>query len=158
MSLLSASNLTKRYGGVAALAEASFELLPGEVHALVGENGAGNSALCRILCGITQPDGGEIALRGKPHAPRSRREAEESGVRMVMQELNLLPTLTVAENIFIDCMPRKWGARRCGVIDYRAMNAAAQSAIDAVGLQHIRPDQLVASLGVGQQQLVEIAA
>src|SRR6188508_3091353 len=107
MSLLSAANLTKRYSGVAALSGASFELAAGEVHALVGENGAGKSTLCRILCGITPADEGTMKLRGSPHGPRSRREAEHAGVRMVMQELNLLPTLTVAENIFIDSMPRR---------------------------------------------------
>ena len=153
LCLRASSNLTKRYGGVAALSGASFELLDGEVHALVGENGAGKSTLCRIMCGITAPDEGVMTLSGEPHRPRSRREAEERGVRMVMQELNLLPTLTVAENIFIDSMPS-----RLGVIDYRAMNAAAQDAIAAVGLNAVRADQLVGSLGVGQQQLVEIAA
>src|SRR4051812_9945776 len=105
MSLLTASNLTKRYSGVAALDAASFELLSGEVHALVGENGAGKSTLCRILCGITPAEEGTMTLRGQAYAPPSRREAEECGVRMVMQELNLLPTLTVAENIYIDSMP-----------------------------------------------------
>jgi ribose transport system ATP-binding protein len=153
MSLLTAANLTKRYSGVAALSQAQFELRRGEVHALVGENGAGKSTLCRILCGITQADEGTMTLAGQPHAPRTRREAEHAGVRMVMQELNLLPTLTVAENIFIDSMPR-----RLGVVRYRKMNDAAQRAIDGVGLTNVRPNQLVASLGVGQQQLVEIAA
>jgi ribose transport system ATP-binding protein len=151
--LLTANNLTKRYSGVPALSQAQFDLRSGEVHALVGENGAGKSTLCRILCGITQPDEGTMTLAGKPHAPRTRREAEHAGVRMVMQELNLLPTLTVAENIFIDSMPR-----RLGVVRYRKMNDATQRAIDAVGLTNVRPNQLVAALGVGQQQLVEIAA
>ncbi len=92
-------------------------------------------------------------LRGEPFAPKSRKEAEEAGVRMVMQELNLLPTLTVAENIYIDALPRT-----LGVINYGKLNAAAQRAIDTVGLQDVRPGQLVSTLGVGQQQLVEIAA
>ncbi len=89
-----------------------------------------------------------MMLRGEPFEPGSRQEAEERGVRMVMQELNLLPTLTVAENIYIHSMPR-----RMGIINDRAMNVAAQQAIDAVGLQDVRPGDLVASLGVGQRRI-----
>jgi ribose transport system ATP-binding protein len=151
--LLLATKLSKSYANNRVLRDVDFELRAGEVHALVGENGAGKSTLCRILCGITPGDGGEMTLEGAPYAPLSRREAESKAVRMVMQELNLLPTLTVAENIYLDAMPRKWG-----MIDYRAMNRAAKEVVEGLGLRHIRPDQQVAKLGVGQCQLVEIAA
>ena len=110
-------------------------------------------APCAGFCAELRARRGEDGGCGDAFAPGSRKEAEHAGVRMVMQELNLLPTLTVAENIFIDSMPR-----RMGIIDYRTMNAAAKRAIDAVGLQNVEPDQLISSLGVGQQQLVEIAA
>jgi ribose transport system ATP-binding protein len=139
---------------VAVLQAVSVELRPGEVHALVGENGAGKSTLCRIIAGLTTPSTGQMQLDARAHLPRSRRDAERAGVRMVMQELNLLATLSVAENIFLDSIPRRW----LGIIDYRAMNAAAARALDAVGLHDIAPDRLVGSLGVGQSQLVEIAA
>ncbi|HXE53989.1 MAG TPA: sugar ABC transporter ATP-binding protein [Tepidisphaeraceae bacterium] len=153
MSLLTTISLSKSYGGIPALSGVDFELVPGEVHALVGENGAGKSTLCRMLCGLLTPDSGRMTLQGQPYAPRSRREAERAGVRMVMQELNLLPTLTVAENIFLDSMPRQ-----LGLINYRAMNAQAREVMAAIGLHGVRPEQFVQSLSVGQSQLVEIAA
>ena len=150
---LSVSNLGKSYDGPAVLGGVNIVFQPGEVHALVGENGAGKSTLCRIAAGIIAPTTGDMQLNGQSYQPRSRRDAEHAGVRMVMQELNLLPTLTIAENIFLDAMPRRFG-----IIDYRTMNAAAASALAAVGLHDIAPDRLVGSLGVGQSQLVEIAA
>ena len=153
MTLLSCRNLTKSYAGVTVLHDVAFELRAGEVHALVGENGAGKSTLCRILCGITPPDSGEMELSGAPHAPRSRHRAETAGVRMVMQELNLLPTLSVAENIYLAALPR-----RLGVINYRKLNADAERAVRSIGLRDVDATQPVSSLGIGQAQLVEIAA
>ncbi len=153
MTLLSCRNLTKSYAGVTVLHDAGFELRAGEVHALVGENGAGKSTLCRILCGITPPDAGEMQLGGRRHAPRSRHQAESAGVRMVMQELNLLPTLSVAENIYLGALPR-----RLGVINYAKLNADAERAVRAIGLRDVHAAQPVSSLGIGQAQLVEIAA
>src|SRR5690348_3906530 len=134
MSLLTTNLLCKSYGGIPALSGVDFELRAGEVHALVGENGAGKSTLCRLLCGLLTPDSGQMTLQGRRYDPRSRREAERAGVRMVMQELNLLPTLTVAENIFLDSMPRQ-----LGVINYRAMNARAREVMAAIGLHGVRP-------------------
>lgn len=153
MSLLTANNLSKSYSGVTVLRGVGFELRAGEVHALVGENGAGKSTLCRILCGVVESDGGEMMLRGEFYRPTSRRDGEDHGVRMVMQELNLLPTLTVAENIYLGGLPR-----RLGVIDYRRMNRDAEGAIERVGLKGVGVRRLVGELGVGQAQLVEIAA
>jgi ribose transport system ATP-binding protein len=153
LALLSATNLSKSYDAVCVLTDVNFDLRAGEVHALVGENGAGKSTLCRILCGITDADAGTVMLEAASYTPRSRRDAEHAGVRIVMQELNLLPTLTVAESIFIASMPH-----RLGMIDFTAMNARAATALREVGLQDVRPNQLVLTLGVGQRQLVEIAA
>jgi len=151
--LLAAEGLTKNYPGVEALAGVNLRVRRGEVHALVGENGAGKSTLAKILSGLIRPDAGEIAFRGTPFAPHSKAEAERLGVRMVMQELNLIANLTVAENIFLRHMPNRFG-----VVRYGAMNAAAAELMDSVGLGSVAPGRVVSSLGVGQQQMVEIAA
>ncbi|HHK5015071.1 TPA: sugar ABC transporter ATP-binding protein, partial [Pseudomonas aeruginosa] len=99
-----------------------------------------------------RPGAGSLELLGRPYAPASRREAEALGVRMVMQELNLLPTLSVAENLFLHDLPR-----RAGWIDRRRLRAAAREAMAQVGLEAIDPDTLVGDLGIGHQQMVEIA-
>ena len=144
--------MSKSYPGVRALSEVSLGLAGGEVHALVGENGAGKSTLGRIICGLTQPDGGQMLLRGQPYAPISRPDAQRLGVGMVMQELNLIPTLTVAENVFLDRLPR-----RLGFVDYPTINQRTRGILQALGLHEIQPDLPVSMLGVGQQQMVEIA-
>ncbi len=150
--LLTTSGLRKSYSAV-VLDGVDFELRAGEVHALVGENGAGKSTLAKILCGLVSPDAGTMSIRGEPHAPRTKREAEHRGVRMVMQELNLIPTLTAAENIFLERLPH-----RLGLVDYPRLHAESRPLMDRVGLRAVAPDTPVRSLGIGQQQLVEIAA
>lgn len=151
--LLTVSGIDKAFPGVRALSQVAVDLRAGEVHALVGENGAGKSTLARIVAGIESPDAGRMHLAGQPYRPTSRRQAEVVGVRMVMQELNLIPNLSVAENIFIDRMPS-----RLGFIGYRRLNQAAHEAMNQVGLSNIDPSTPVGALGVGQQQMVEIAA
>ena len=151
--LLSVTDIDKAFPGVQALSRVCVDLRAGEVHALVGENGAGKSTLTRIIAGIETPDAGEMHLNGQPYRPGGRRQAEAEGVRMVMQELNLISNLSVAENIFIERLPS-----RLGFINYRALNRAARDAMDQVGLSQIDPSTPVVSLGVGQQQMVEIAA
>ena len=172
-SLLIATGLTKRYGATLALSAVDFELREGEVHALVGENGAGKSTLSKVVCGIVRPDAGEMRLtddgrarlplsRGSAGAspsrenllfsPTSRRHAEHLGVRIVLQELNLIPTLSIAENIYLDCLPH-----RMGVVNYRVLNERAHRVMAEVGLAGIDPSRPVSTLGVGQCQLVEIA-
>ena len=153
MSLLTATNLSKSYGPTTVLSGVPFELRPGEVHALLGENGAGKSTLCRILSGITAPNSGTMQLNGETFSPRSRREAEAAGVRIVLQEMNLLPTLTVAENVFFDSLPSRFG-----FIKYQRLNESAASVTAQLGLNDVAPDRPVGTLGVGQCQLVEIAA
>jgi ribose transport system ATP-binding protein len=135
------------------LAQATLDIRAGEVHALVGENGAGKSTLARIIAGLETYDAGQMILTGESYRPQGRRDAEALGVRMVMQELNLIPTLSVAENVFIEGLPHHFG-----FVDYRALNAAARDVMAQVGLDRIDPAQPVAALGVGQQQMVEIAA
>ncbi len=149
--VLQTVGLRKAYK-VPVLIDFDFDLLPGEVHALVGSNGAGKSTFARILCGMTEPNGGEIRLAGSPYSPRSKREAERAGVVMVLQELNVIGTLTVAENIFLNRLPRRFG-----FIRYPQLHDAAVKALERVGLTNISSGASAGSLGVGQQQLVEIA-
>ncbi|RQB63395.1 sugar ABC transporter ATP-binding protein [Pseudomonas aeruginosa] len=151
LPLLSIRGVGKTYAQP-VLAEIDLQLFGGEVLALTGENGAGKSTLSKIVGGLERPGAGSLELLGRPYAPSSRREAEALGVRMVMQELNLLPTLSVAENLFFHDLPR-----RAGWIDRRRLRAAAREAMAQVGLEAIDPDTLVGDLGIGHQQMVEIA-
>jgi len=150
-ALLQVSGLNKSYS-VPVLTDFSFELVRGEVHALVGSNGAGKSTFARILCGLTPAHSGNIQLDGKPYAPRSKRDAEHAGVVMVMQELNVIGTLTVAENIFLSRLPH-----RAGFVRFGRLHKLAAEALARVGLGELDPATQASHLGVGQQQLVEIA-
>jgi len=151
--LLTATGIDKAFPGVQALSQVDFDLRAGEVHALVGENGAGKSTLTRIIAGVQIPDQGRMVLADRPYEPRTRIDAESRGVRMVMQELNLIGNLTVAENIFIERLPS-----RLGFIRYRRLHQAAREVMEKVGLADLDPSAPVRSLGVGRQQMVEIAA
>ena len=151
--LLTAIGIDKAFPGVQALSHVDFELRAGEVHALVGENGAGKSTLTRILAGVETADAGQTLLAGQPYQPKSRTDAEAHGVRMVMQELNLVSNLTVAENIFIERLPSRFG-----FIRYSKLHEAAREVMAKVGLGGVDPGTPVRALGVGRQQMVEIAA
>ncbi len=152
-TILTARGIGKSYPGVQALAGVDFDLRAGEVHALVGENGAGKSTLARIIAGVTERDAGQMELDGQPYAATNRAQAEKHGVRMVMQELHLIGNLTVAENIFIEKLPSRFG-----FVDYGKLNGAAIQIMEQVGLADVDPNTPVRSLGIGQQQMVEIAA
>ncbi|CAB3700211.1 sugar ABC transporter ATP-binding protein [Paraburkholderia rhynchosiae] len=154
-AVLSVSGIGKTYAEP-VLADVSLSLRAGEVLALTGENGAGKSTLSKIIGGLVEPTAGTMRLAGQPYAPASRTEAEAFGVRMVMQELNLLPTLSVAENLFLNRLPRV-GALSFGWIDRRKLREDARHAMAQVGLDAIDPDTLVGELGIGHQQMVEIA-
>jgi ribose transport system ATP-binding protein len=149
--LLEVSRLHKRYSAP-VLDDFSFNLRRGEVHAVVGSNGAGKSTFVRILAGLTRADSGQMRLEGRPYNPVSKRDAERAGVTIVLQELNVIGTLSLAENIFLNRLPERVGFVRRGVLRDRARDALAR-----VGLGAIDPDLPAAVLGVGQQQLVEIA-
>ena len=138
--LLQVAGLNKSYS-VPVLSDFSFELLPGEVHALVGSNGAGKSTTIKMFTGLLAP-----------FASRSKREAEQAGLVMVMQELNVIGTLSVAENIFLSRLPNT-----AGFVRYRELNRRAREALARVGLDEVEPATPAHRLGVGQQQLVELA-
>lgn len=138
------------------LQDVSLTLHPGEVLALTGENGAGKSTLSKIISGLEAPSQGTMVLAGQAYAPSSRQEAERAGVRMVMQELSLIPTLTVAENLLLANLPNR-GRWQANWIDRPRLNALAAQQLAKVGIESIDPDMLVSALGIGQQQMVEIA-
>jgi D-xylose transport system ATP-binding protein len=153
MSLLELRSITKDFPGVRALDGVSFDLGQGEIHALCGENGAGKSTLIKVLSGIYPAGsyGGEILLDGQVVRFKSIREAEHHGIGLVAQELALVPDLTVEENLVLGREP----VRR-GLIDWDVVREGAKQALSVVGLD-VAPDQAVKELGVGQQQMVEIA-
>ena len=148
---LSVSGIGKTYTQP-VLSDVDLTLHRGEVLALTGENGAGKSTLSKIMGGLEIQTTGHMLFNGQPYSPTSRAQAERLGVRMVMQELNLLATLTVAENLFLDNLPS-----RAGWINRKQLRKAAIEAMARVGLEAIDPDTLVGDLGVGHQQMVEIA-
>jgi len=148
---LSMSGISKRFPGVQALQDAELEILPGEVHVLLGENGAGKSTLMKVLCGQYLADAGSIVFEGRSITPQSPAEAEEFGLVMMHQELNLIPGLTVAENIFLGHEPT-----RGGVILDGAMRGRSKDLLDRIHCG-VDPDTPVSKLSVGEQQLVEIA-
>ena len=150
--LLEVSGLHKAFAAP-VLKNLDFDLRDGEVHALMGSNGAGKSTLCNIVCGIHKPDRGALRFAGEPYSPKSLKDAEALGISMVMQELNLFPTLSVAENLLFRSM-----ADRFGVVRHVSLNRRAAAALRAVGLDAIDPASPLREHGVGQQQLVEIAS
>lgn len=152
-NLLEMRGIGKAFAGVKALSDVSFTVRPGEIHALVGENGAGKSTLMKVLSGV-YPHGsydGSIIYDGAERRFRDITESEALGIIIIHQELALIPLLSIAENIFIANPPARFG-----VIDRDEVYARARRLLAKVGLDEA-PDTLVTNLGVGKQQLVEIA-
>ncbi|MQA01616.1 MAG: ATP-binding cassette domain-containing protein [Streptosporangiales bacterium] len=149
--LLSVAGLTKHYPGVTALDDVDLEVRAGEIHALVGENGAGKSTLAKCLSGVEQADAGAMTFDGMPHAPATVADALGAGIQVVHQELALLPYLSVAENVFLQRLPRRFG-----MVDRRTLDQRTRELLHRVGLD-ISPRTRVERLGIAQMQLVEIA-
>ncbi|HXF46414.1 MAG TPA: sugar ABC transporter ATP-binding protein [Burkholderiaceae bacterium] len=146
--LLELRNATKEYRGVAVVKDVTFTLHRGEVHALLGENGAGKSTLTKMLAGVVAPTAGDILLEGERVEFASPGEALARGIAMVYQETSLVPSLTVAQNLYL--MDRRRMHR------LRGTYIAAQQFLQSLGF-HVDPTALVSSLGAGQKQMVEIA-
>ena len=147
----SLQNIHKFYPGVTALEKVDFSIEPGEVRALLGKNGAGKSTLIRIACGLEKPDKGTIHLQGQPVVFKNPHDARERGIEIVSQELNVIPYLSVAENIALG----KW-PKQSGRIDRSEMRRLANETLKLLDVE-IDPDTLVNDLTPAQQQLIEIA-
>lgn len=148
--LLKTIALSKRYSGVLALDSVDFDLRAGEVHVLFGENGAGKSTLISMLAGANAPSEGRIEMRGEPVRLASVADAQKRGIYTVFQEFSLIPTLSVAQNIFLG-----WEPMRGPFIDHRAMRRRAREIFAEIDFD-IDPDAMTASLSRAQQQMVEI--
>ena len=152
-SILEMREITKRFTGVVALKDVNLVVQAGEIHAICGENGAGKSTLMKVLSGV-HPHGtyeGQIFYDGEEVQFDSIRDSEEKGIIIIHQELALVPLMTIAENIFLGNEQAKHG-----VIDSGVTHSRAAELLKKVGLKEL-PDELITNLGVGKQQLVEIA-
>jgi len=152
-ALITMEGIEKVFPGVHALNQCRFELLPGEVHALVGENGAGKSTLMKVLTGVYQKDAGHIYFNGSEVQIPHTKAAQDLGISMIHQELNLMPDLTVAQNIFIGREPRRAFPL---FVDEKRMNQMVRELLERMNLQ-LDPREKVADLTVAKQQMVEIA-
>ncbi|CAA9581979.1 MAG: Ribose ABC transport system, ATP-binding protein RbsA [uncultured Thermomicrobiales bacterium] len=151
--LLAATDIAKRFGGVVALDGAAVACEAGEIHALLGENGAGKSTMVKVLCGVQPPDAGEVLYDGRPIAFRNPAAAAAVGIVPVFQELSLIPDLSVAQNLFMGREPRS----RIGLIDGRRMRRDAAALLAELGFAGINPAATVRDLPLAERQLVEIA-
>jgi ABC-type sugar transport system ATPase subunit len=148
---LAVRSVSKSFGAVAALEQVSFDVAPGEIHALVGENGAGKSTLMGILSGVLQPDHGSIVVNGQEGPIRSPRAAQAKGIGTVFQELSLVGSLSVAENVFAGRVPTRLGFVRWSVLD-----SDVRHLLQELGLE-IDPHSRVDRLPIGTRQMIEIA-
>ena len=143
--------ISKSFGGVAALRDVDFVLKAGEVHGLVGENGAGKSTMMKIIAGVHAQYQGQMLIDGKPVHFRSARDALDAGIGMVHQELSIVPDLTVAENVYLGKQ-----LTRGGIVDWRGMVAGAREQLASLGID-VDPRVRMGSLAIGLQQLIELA-
>jgi ribose transport system ATP-binding protein len=151
-TVLQAKNISKRFGGIKALDNVSLDIYKGQVNAIVGENGAGKSTLMKVLTGIYQDYDGQIILDGHEVTFTNPKEAQNNGIAIIHQELNLIPYLSVTENVFLG---REF-INRLGLIDYKRMYSETKKLLERLDL-HRNPRSQVSSLKIGQQQIIEIA-
>jgi ribose transport system ATP-binding protein len=149
---LAVSGIRKAYPGTQALAGLDLEIMPGEIHGIAGQNGAGKSTLVRILSGVEKPDGGAVLVDGATVSFDSPQSAQQARIHTVFQELSLMPSLSVAENVHIGDLPRT----RWGTVDWRTVRTKAREALRVLGFD-IDVRRTVASLPIAHRQAVEIA-
>lgn len=149
--ILEFQGISKSFVGVQALKEVSFGVKKGEVHALLGENGAGKSTLMKILSGAYSKDTGRILIDGQEVNIRHTKDSEKLGISIIYQELNLIPEMSVAENIFLERQPKK-----AGFLDWKKMNKDAIEVLKRIDM-NISPKVLISTLSVAQRQMIEIA-
>ncbi|MBI6560971.1 sugar ABC transporter ATP-binding protein [Pseudomonas syringae] len=150
--LLEISHVTKGFPGVVALNDVQLRVRPGSVLALMGENGAGKSTLMKIIAGIYQPDAGEIRLRGKPVRFETPLSALQAGIAMIHQELNLMPFMSIAENIWIG----REQLNGLHMVDHREMHRCTAELLERLRIK-LDPEELVGTLSIAERQMVEIA-
>ncbi|MEO7311211.1 MAG: sugar ABC transporter ATP-binding protein [Chitinophagaceae bacterium] len=150
--MLAVENITKKFSGVTALDNVSLELHPGKVNAIIGENGAGKSTLMKILSGVYADFEGRILYKGQPVSFANPKAAQDCGIAIIHQELNLIPYLSITENIFLG----REIVNRWGMMDKQKMQQQTQVLLSRLKLA-VSPSTMIAQLKVGQQQLVEIA-
>lgn len=153
--ILQVKNITKIFPGVKALSDVSIDFYPGEVRALCGENGAGKSTLVKIISGVYSPTEGTIIYEGVKRNFKNPRQALDSGISVIHQELNVANELTVAENIYLGVEPRL-GNNKSFILDRKKMNKDAQTVLDLMGV-NIKATDILGNLNTAQQQMVEIA-
>lgn len=149
--ILELRNVSKSFGPVNVIKDVSVGVYPGQVQALLGENGAGKSTLIKMMAGVYQPDSGDIYVDGEKAHFKDTRDSEKLGIATIHQELNLVPTLSVAENVMLGRTPS-----RGGLVNFKELRKKAQKALDFIGLD-VSLDTEVGELGIARQQLVEIA-
>lgn len=149
---LEADHISRSFGPVKALDDVSFSVRPGSVHALIGENGAGKSTLIKVLTGVYQPETGTVLLHGEPARFNRPADAQDAGISTVYQEVNLIPKLSIARNVYLGREPRT----RLGLIDTRTMDRKAQEVLDGFGI-HVDVTADLETLGLGVQQMVALA-
>lgn len=151
--LIEMKGITKSFGPVRVLGGVDFDVKAGEIHALMGENGAGKSTLMKILAGIYQKDGGKVLVQGKETMFKSAKEAEDTGISVIHQELNIIPNMTVAENMFLG---KDLTIGKTGILKTKEMNRSTREHLNRLGID-INPTAEASTLSVGQQQMIEIA-
>ncbi|KNE19347.1 sugar ABC transporter ATP-binding protein [Virgibacillus pantothenticus] len=147
-------NISKAFSGNKVLQNVDFNINRGEIHALMGENGAGKSTLVKILTGIYTKDQGEIFLRDKKISFINPKQAEEQGISVIHQELNIIPHLTVAENMFLG---KELTYGKTGILNKRQIRKRTNEALNKLGACDIQPDNIAGELSIGKQQMIEIA-
>ena len=144
-------HIEKVFGTNQVLFDAGIDIVPGEVHALMGENGAGKSTMMNILTGVHEKNGGLIKINGQETTFSGPKEAEENGISFIHQELNVLPDMTIEQNLFLNKEIRK----AFGLLNEKAMYTQSKELLARVGLE-LNPNTVLSSLSVGTQQLIEI--